>query len=100
MNTQSERALRQQRRWAKQREESKCNKVIKTIVQKEDNEYDANEYMEMRETIAMQTLTYMRVQQQLSDARRQIQRLEQEIEDLRLEKYWLQKNLDELLRMT
>ncbi len=99
MNTQSERALRQQRRWANQRE-AKTNRVRKNIIQKEDDEYDEKQYMDLVETIATQTLSYMKVQQQLSNARREIQRLEQEIEDLRLEKYWLQKNLDELSRMT
>ena len=100
MNSTNERTLRQQRRWANQRQEAKTNKVIKTIVQKEDDEYDAKQYMDLTETIAIQTLTYMRVQQQLSDARREIQRLQQELEDITLERNWLKKNFDELSRMT
>jgi cell division protein FtsL len=99
MNTQSERALRQQRRWANQRE-AKTNRVRKNIIQKEDDEYDEKQYMDLVETIAIQTLTYMRVQQQLSDARREIQRLQQELEDITLERNWLKKNFDELSRMT
>jgi uncharacterized membrane protein YciS (DUF1049 family) len=56
--------------------------------------------MDLVETVAIQTLTYMRVQQQLSDARREIQRLQQELEDITLERNWLKKNFDELSRMT
>ena len=100
MNTQSERALRQQRRWANQQKPTKVISRVKIPMVKEDDEYDEKQYMEMRETIAMQTLTYMRLQQQLIDARRQIKRLEEEVEDLRLQKYWLQKDLDDLTRMT
>jgi hypothetical protein len=78
MNSTSERTLRQQRRWALQRNQERAhNQKVQ-----ESKEYHDNEYMDMRETIARQTLTYMRTRAQLDMAREEIETLIKEKREL------------------
>jgi beta-N-acetylglucosaminidase len=79
MNSQTERSLRQQRRWANQRQQEKERKQQKV---QEEKEYDDNQYMDMRETIAAQTLTYLRTRGQLDMAREEIETLIKEKREL------------------
>ena len=78
MNSTSERTLRQQRRWALQRNQERAhNQKVQ-----ESKEYHDNEYMDMRETIAAQTLTFLRVRGQLDMAREEIETLIKEKREL------------------
>ena len=79
MNSQTERSLRQQRRWALQRNQERERKQQE---KEKEKEYDDNQYMDMRETIAAQTLTFLRVRGQLDAARREIETLKKEKQEL------------------
>ena len=81
MNSTSERTLRQQRRWALQRNQERERKQQK-VEQEKEKEYDDNQYMDMRETIAAQTLTFLRVRGQLDMAREEIETLIKEKREL------------------
>ena len=81
MNSQTERSLRQQRRWALQRNQERERKQQK-VEQEKEKEYDDNQYMDMRETIAAQTLTFLRVRGQLDMAREEIETLIKEKREL------------------
>jgi predicted RNase H-like nuclease (RuvC/YqgF family) len=85
MNSTSERTLRQQRRWALQRNqerERKQQEKRQKVEEVKEKEYDDNQYMDMRETIAAQTLTFLRVRGQLDAARREIETLKKEKQEL------------------
>jgi DNA repair exonuclease SbcCD ATPase subunit len=92
MNSQTERSQRQLRRWANQRQQEKERRQQE---KEKEKEYDDNQYMDMRETIARQTLTYMRTRAQLDMAREEINKLKEQVEALQKEKQELQENLED-----
>jgi chromosome segregation ATPase len=93
MNSQTERSQRQLRRWANQRQQEKERRQQEKrqkVEEVKEKEYDDTQYMEMRETIARQTLTYMRTRAQLDMARDELAKLKEQVETL-------QKELDNVI---